>query len=63
MNSAIGHERVRFQISQAIAGLQIDSVVTILPKLEVSVTAAVVQDMSRQTARYEILRSGIAKDH
>lgn len=63
MNSAIGHERVRFQISQASAGLQIDSVVTILPKLEVSVTAAVVQDMSRQTARYEILRSGIAKDH
>lgn len=63
MNSAIGHERVRFQISQASAGLQIDLVVTILPKLEVSVTAAVVQDMSRQTARYEILRSGIAKDH
>lgn len=63
MNSAIGHERVRFQISQASAGLQIDLVVTILPKLEVSVTAVVVQDMSRQTARYEILRSGIAKDH
>lgn len=54
MNSAIGHERARFQISQASAGLQIDLVVTIRPKLGVSVTAAAVQDMSRQTARYEI---------
>ena len=63
MNSAIGHERVRFQILQASAGLQIDLVVTIRPKLEVSVTAVAVQDMNRQTARCEILRSGIAKGH
>lgn len=62
MNSAIGQERVRFQILAASAGLRIDLVVITRPKLEVSVTAAAVQDMNRQTAKCEILTSGIEKD-
>lgn len=64
MNLAIGQERVRFQILPASAsGLRIDLVVIIRPRLEVSVTAAAAQDMNRQTARCEILTSGIEKDH